>query len=187
MIHLGMAVAVALGAGLAAGLLSRLAGWGFSPLAIPVGLLVGLTTLRSAGFEPAERLAIAGVATLLGLTLFGLLSYQPPWQAEQNINRDDLDELCVQIVAMRLCRERQMMGVFDFADVPDPVVAEARTQVRAMPPRQKYSLCDRTFGERINENAPASESAGRAGQVVLWGALAVLSALAPPLLKEQFA
>jgi hypothetical protein len=96
-----------------------------------------------------------------------------------------VDDLCVRVTAMRLCYERKVMGVFDFSDVPQAIRAEARDRVAQMPVEDKLTMCDQTFGKRINAGAASSLSAGSMAMGLLWVLLALAVAAAPALLQHR--
>ncbi|MFP4434224.1 MAG: hypothetical protein ACLFTN_07125 [Phycisphaerae bacterium] len=184
-IFLASACGMAALAGVSMGWLSKSLGWGFSALALPAGLAVGLVPLAFRWSCLAERLAVVFVVAGLGLAMFGWASYLPAWRAETAVANEEVDDLCVRVTAMRLCHERKVMGVFDFSDVPEAIRDEAKQRVARMPVEDKLAMCDQTFGKRINAGATQSPSAGSVAMGSLWVVLALASAAAPALLQHR--
>jgi hypothetical protein len=178
-------IAPAILGGLLLGVWARSAGWGFCALAIAVGLVPGLAMLGFARAGASERLITAGVATLLGLLVFGWASHVPAWRAETAVAPEELDDLCVRITAMRHCGERKIMGVFDFADVPAHIVDESRQEVAEMPRETKLAMCNRTFGARMNQAVHAGPSAEAISKGVVWVVLAAAAATGPVIWKNK--
>ena len=184
-VFLASACGVAVLAGLGLGWLSKSLGWGFSALALLSGLAAGLVSLSFRWPSPGERVSVGLAAAGVGLAVFAWGSYQPAWQAETAVASEEVDDLCVRVTAMRLCHKRKVMGVFDFADVPEPIVAEARQKVQAMPAKTKYELCNRTFADRINANFSQGETGGVIARAAIWSLLSLGLAAGPALLKER--
>ena len=91
-------------------------GWGFSMLALFVGLAAGLT-VRLVRFENIENnvasCCVVIAATLLGLATHGAVvsattSY---WSAQQEVGPEELDFTVRKHLTGRLCRERRVVGV----------------------------------------------------------------------------
>ena len=169
--------------GMLLGWVAHSAGWGICALALPVGWSAGLAALA---FD-AQRLRIVGgvVAAVLGLALFIWASRPPAWCAETAVAEGELDELCVRVASMRIARERNLMHVFDFNDVPEPIRAEAREHVADLSRNEKFTLCDRTFGKRINDGARTPIEAGLLLSGGLWIALAMLGSIAPAAIRQR--
>jgi hypothetical protein len=184
-LFLASACGVAVLAGLGLGWLSKSVGWGFSALALPAGLAVGLVPLLFRWPSLPERLAVGVAVAGLGLALFGRASYLPAWRAETAVAGDEVHDLCVRVTAMRLCHERTVMGVFDFSDVPQAIRDEAKQRVARMPVQEKLAMCDQTFGKRINAGANNSPSSGSVALGSLWVLLALAAAAAPALLQHR--
>lgn len=184
-IFLASACGVAVLAGLGLGWLSKSIDWGFSVLALPAGLAVGLVPLAFRWPSLPERLAVGGVVAGLGLAVFGWASYLPAWRTETAVASEEVDDLCVRVTAMRLCHERKIMGVFDFSDVPPAIRDEAKQRVAQMPVQDKLTLCDQTFGKRINAGASNPTSGGSVALGSLWVLLTLAAAAAPALLQHR--
>ncbi len=182
-----VAVCSALVAAGFAGFSAKRAGRGFCALAIVAGLLPGLAMLGFSRVKASERIGIAIGAAILGLLVFGWVSYLPAWRAETALASGDLENMCVRITAMRICGERKMMGVFDPADVPPEIFTEAERRVSTMPREEKLAMCNKTFGKRINSGAKKAGNMGAMLTGVLWVALALAAAAGPAVLRDRLA
>jgi len=69
-----------------------------------------------------------------------------------------IDALAVHIVALRMCQQRQMRGIFDYADVPDDIRRQAKAEVDAMSGRQKEYLLRATFSAQLTASNKAVRS-----------------------------
>lgn len=185
LIFLASACGMAALAGLGLGWLSKSVGWGFSALALPAGLAAGLVPLAFRWPSLPERLAVSVVLAGLGLAVFGWASYLPAWRAETAVASEEVDDLCVRVTAMRLCHERKVMGVFDFSDVPQAILEEANQRVAQMTVQEKLAMCDQTFGKRINAGASNPTSGGSVALGSLWVLLTLAAAAAPALLQHR--
>ncbi len=172
--------------GILLGWLSKSAGWGFCALAVFVGLMVGVVMSAFRWPTLSERIITGVIALVLGLGLFVWTSHLPVWRAETAVADDKINDLCIRVVALRMCHERKIMGVFDFNDVPMPIYDEAKQRVTTMPQQEKLAICDQTFGKRINDNI----SAGSTGIDVLlangiWVVLALVGLVVPDVIKKR--
>jgi hypothetical protein len=182
-------VAVACGAaavlGLLAGWLSRACGWGFGILAVPVGLLPGVLALVLRDHGRSRQALAALAACGVGLAAFAWASRPPVWRAEEEIADGDLDEQCVQIAALQICYQRKVMGVFDYADVPEPIRQEARHNVAEMSKSERWALCNRTFGDRINADAGGGSRVLARIRATAWAVAVIAAALLPTALQHR--
>lgn len=163
------------------GCISRLAGWGFSGLAIFVGLSVGLAAEIYRWSDKPQQLVTCVISLIPGLILFAWVADKPPWKAQTAIPENQVDDLCIRVCALRLCRERQIIGVFDFNDVPEEICSEAGLTVKEMSFAEKLSLCNNIFGKRIN--APQT-SDGLSW--VIWIFLTLAAAVTPFAIRARF-
>ncbi len=185
-----LTIAAALGAavvsGLTLGWISRCCGWGCGALMIGVGLAVGASVLWFTLVGQQERLVIGLVTAIMGVALFAWVSHAADWKAESQVAADELDGLCVQVVAMQICYQRKIMGVFDFADVPQRIRDEAALRVRdEMSRSDKLAMCDRIFGQRINTNPDRKTEAGSLVSRGMWVLLAMVASAAPMLVQQR--
>ncbi len=178
--------AVTIGAmlGLAAG------AWrvGFGWLALPVGLAAGVP-LRLFGmhrhratFLAALLCTGAGLAAHIGVRRLA----KPEWTAKQQVGDEKLDELSREVLALQMCCEQKIMGVWDYDGVPQEIKDEADGRVKAMSEKEKLALCDETFARRIN--TPAGGGGRGRGFIAQagWAVLSGVLAIAPLALKNRY-
>lgn len=186
-----LAVACALGAavlsGLVLGWISRCAGWDCGPLMIGVGLAVGASVLWFTFIGHHERLVIGLLTAIVGVGVFAWTNHEADWKAQTAVATDELDDLCVRVVALQICHERQVMGVFDFADVPQPIREEAADRVRdEMSHADKLAMCDRIYGQRINADPQTSTHTASLVSRGAWLLLGVAASAVPPLVQQRW-
>lgn len=175
----------AVGLGLLLGWGSRAGGWGFSFLAVFIGLAVGGVAVWMKARHSRSCAAVAVIASTVGLIAFAIVSYAPSWKAQNCVPNAKLDELCVRVVALQLCHKRKIMGVFDYRDVPAAIRNEANQNVKNMPQPEKLAICDQTFGKRINDSSTGTTKIGAILVGGLWVALALAASAAPTLIKQR--
>ncbi len=181
----GPSIFVAVVLAMPLGWLSRTMGWGFGPLAVFVGLGAGLVSAWRREGTAMGRIGSGLVGAVLGLIVFACTCTAARWNATAEVPDDRIDELCRRVVALRICGERQVMGVFDYQDVPDPIRREARDRVESMARAEKFDICDRTFGDRINDSAGGQAGIPVAVTAVLWFVLACCAAVAPAAIRGR--
>ena len=161
---------------------------GFGWLALPVGLAAGVA-LRLFGVHHHRTTLLvallcmgAGLAVHVGVCRL----VRPEWTAKEQVRGGELDKQAGRILALQMCGERKIMGVWDYEGVPQKIKDEANDHVEAMSEAEKLALCDETFARRINATAGESNRnrgfLALAGWVVLTGVLAV----APLVLKNRY-
>ena len=69
-----------------------------------------------------------------------------------------INALAVRVVALRMCQQRQMRGIFDYGDVPDDIRRQAKAEVDAMSGRQKEDLLRATFSVQLTASNKAARS-----------------------------
>jgi hypothetical protein len=166
--------------------LANCVGWRPDWLLAVVGLCAGLCAAALPLATTRSRIGSGWVGAGIGLALLNALTGQGTWQAQTQVPDGELDELCVRIVALRTCHTQEIMGVFDFADVPPAICEQARREVAQMLHPQKLALVDQTFASRINE-ASAAQSAGLVTvcQSGLHYLLAFVAAAIPAALRQR--
>jgi hypothetical protein len=185
------AIAAALGAaivsGLALGWINRSAGWEYGPLTIGVGLAVGASVFWFTLIGHHERLVIGLLTAIVGVGVFAWINHESDWKAQDVVPTDELDDLCVRVVALQICHERQVMGVFDFVDVPQPIREEAADRVRdEMSHADKLAMCDRIYGQRINADPQTSTHTASLVSRGAWLLLGVAASAVPPLVQQRW-
>ena len=80
----------------------------------------------------------------------------PPYQTLYDASQ--IDALAVRIVALRMCQQQQMRGIFDYADVPDDIRRQAKAEMDAMTDRQREDLLRATFSAQLTASNKAVRS-----------------------------
>ena len=184
----GVSLLAAIVAGALLGLAAGAWRLGFGWPALPVGLAAGVPLrLFGAHHHRVTLLAAllcmgAGLAVHVGACRLA----GPEWTAKQQVGDGKLDELSREVLALQMCCERKIMGVWDYKGAPQEIKDQAADRVAAMSENEKLALCDETFARRINTPAGGgSRDRGfiaQAGWVVLAGVLAI----APLVLKNRY-
>ena len=86
------------------------------------------------------RIGSGLAGAVLGLIVFACTCTAARWNAAAEVPGGRIDELCQRVVALRICGERQVMGVFDYRDVPEPIRREAMDRVEAMDRAEKFGI-----------------------------------------------
>lgn len=170
--------------GLAAGAWEVGLGW----MALPVGLAAGVPLRLFGVHHHRVTFLVALLCMGTGITVHAgaYRLAKPGWTAKQKVRSGELDGQTRRILALQMCCERKIMGVWDYDGVPQEIKDEADDRVEEMSEDEKLALCDETFAQRINTPA---DRGGRdngflalAGWVVLTGVLAI----APLALKNRY-
>ncbi len=184
LVSLAAAMVVGTLLGLAAGAWGVGLGW----MALPVGLAAGVP-LRLFGVHHHRvtfLVALLCMGTGMAVHTGAYRLAKPGWTAKQKVHSRELDGQAKRILALQMCCERKIMGVWDYDGVPQEIKDQADERVAEMSEDEKLALCDETFAQRINTPA---DRGGRdngflalAGWVVLTGVLAI----APLALKNRY-
>ena len=159
---------------------------GFSFLALPVGLAAGCTMLFRNVHRLPEACATAVLCAVGGLAVFAWTGYAPTWSVEQNFPENEINALAAKTLALRICHERKVPGVWGYEDVPEAIKDEAQQKIKSMSGGKKRALLNKTYARRINHDIQKPGGPGSYLPVAAWGLGAVVLAVAPVLVRSRF-
>ena len=88
---------------------------------IGVGLLVGIALMGIKTSNLRIKIVLIFAGTLFGIATFMWFAHLKSWDASNEIKKGDVDSVCQKIVALQICHERNMMGIFDYENVPKKI------------------------------------------------------------------